>query len=192
MFDNQKIRLYLFIFLAFSVLSSKHILIYNEETLVALSFFCFVYFVLHYFGSTIKESLNERSQVIREESQNFLILKENTAQLLLTQHQKVSRLVKAIHVLNTFTKNELNQLNTNGQKALKNMYSSRIQNKLKTLEFSKLMVEQRLESLFSKQILSNVLVVFLKKGKTASKLGTYQNKAIKNALDSLVSNAQKS
>lgn len=192
MFDNQKIRLYLFIFLAFSVLSSKHILIYNEETLVALSFFCFVYFVLHYFGSTIKESLNERSQVIREESQNFLILKENTAQLLLTQHQKVSGLVKAIHVLNTFTKNELNQLNTNGQKALKNMYSSRIQNKLKTLEFSKLMVEQRLESLFSKQILSNVLVAFSKKGKAASKLGTYQNKAIKNALESLVSNAQKS
>lgn len=192
MFDNQKIRLYLFIFLAFSVLSSKHILIYNEETLVALSFFCFVYFVLHYFGSTIKESLNERSQVIREESQNFLILKENTAQLLLTQHQKVSGLVKAILVLNTFTKNELNQLNTNGQKALKNLYSSRIQNKLKTLEFSKLMVEQRLESLFSKQILSNVLVAFSKKGKAASKLGTYQNKAIKNALDSLVSNAQKS
>jgi hypothetical protein len=191
MFNNEKLRFYLFLFLAFSVLSSKNILIYNEETLVALSFFCFIFVVLHYFGNTIKESLNERSQVIREELQNFLILKENSFQELLSQHQKVSGLVKALGVLNTFTKNELNVLNTNGEKALKNMFSFRIQNKLKTLVFSKLMVQQRLQFLLSEKILSNVLVTFSKKGKGAPKLGTFQNKAIKNALDSLVLNAQK-
>ena len=191
MFTNEKLRLYLFIFLAFSVLSSKNILIYNEETLVALSFFCFLFFVLHYFGNTIKESLNERSQVIREELQNFLILKENSFQELLNQHQKVSGLVKAMGVLNTFTKNELNLLNTNGEKALKNMFSSRIQNKLKTLVFSKLMVQQKLQLLLSEKIISNVLVAFPRKGKGIAKLGTYQNKAIKNAISSLVVNAQK-
>lgn len=191
MFNNEKLRLYLFIFLAFSVLSSKNILIYNEETLVALSFFCFIFFVLHYFGNTIKESLNERSQVIREELQNFLILKENSFQELLSQHQKVSGLLKAMGVLNTFTKKELNVLNTNGEKALKNMFSSRIQSKLKTLVFSKLMVQQKLQYLLSEKILSNVLVAFLKKGKGANKLGAFQNKALKNAIESLVLNAQK-
>lgn len=191
MFNNEKLRLYLFIFLAFAVLSSKNILIYNEETLVALSFFCFVFFVLHYFGNTITESLNERSQVIREELQNFLILKENSFKELLSQHQKVSGLLKAMGVLNTFTKNELNLLNTNGEKALKNMFSSRIQSKLKTLVFSKLMVQQKLQFLLSEKIISNVLVAFPKKGKGIAKLGAYQNKAIKNAIESLVLNAQK-
>ena len=191
MFNNEKLRSYLFIFLAFSVLSSKNILIYNEETLVALSFFCFIFFVLHYFGNTIKESLNERSEVIRDELQNFLILKENSFRELLNQHQKVSGLLKAMGVLNTFTKNELNVLNTNGEKALKNMFSSRIHNKLKTLVFSKLMVQQKLQYLLSEKIISNVLVAFPKKGKEIAKLGVYQNKAIKNAIDSLVLNAQK-
>lgn len=191
MFNNEKLRFYLFVFLAFAVLSSKNILIYNEETLVALSFFCFIFFVLHYFGNTIKDSLNERSQVIREELQNFLILKENSFQELLSQHQKVSGLLKAMGVLNTFTKNELNLLNTNGEKALKNMFSFRIQSKLKTLVFSKLMVQQRLQLLLSEKIISNVLVTFSKKGKGTAKLSAFQNKAIKNALDSLISNAQK-
>lgn len=189
MFNNEKLRLYLFSFLAFAVLSSKNFLIYNEETLVALSFFCFLFFVLHYFGNTIKESLNERSQVIREELQNFLILKENSFKELLHQHQKVSGLVKAMGVLNTFTKNELHVLNNNGEKALKNMLSSRIQNKLKTLVFSKLMVQQKLQYLLSEKIISNVLVAFPQKTK-AQKLRTFQNRAIKNAIESLVINAQ--
>ncbi len=189
MFNNEKLRLYLFSFLAFAVLSSKNFLIYNEETLVALSFFCFLFFVLHYFGNTIKESLNERSQVIREELQNFLILKENSFKELLHQHQKVSGLVKAMGVLNTFTKNELHILNNNGEKALKNMLNWRIQNKLKTLIFSKLMVQQKLQYLLSEKIISNVLVAFPQKSK-AQKLRTFQNRAIKNAIESLVINAQ--
>lgn len=189
MFNNEKLRFYLIVFLAFSVLSSKNILIYNEETLVALSFFCFVFFVLHYFGNTIKESLNERSHVIREELQNFLILKENSFQELLAQHQKVSGLVKAMGALNRFTKNELNSLNNNGEKALNNLFSYRIQNKLKTLVFSRLMLQQTLQYLLSEIIISNVLVAFPKKGRETSKLS--QNKAIKHALDSFLLNAKK-
>lgn len=191
MFNNDKLRLYLFIFLAFAVLSSKNILIYNEETLVALSFFAFVFFVLHYFGNTITDSLNERSQIIREEFQNFLIIKEQSFHELLNQHQKVSKLVKALGVLNAFTKTELKNLNTNGEKALKNMFSSRIQNKLKTLSFSKLMVQQKLQSFLSERILSSVLVVFPKKRKSTAKGAAYQNKTVKNAVESLVLNAQK-
>jgi len=191
MFNNEKLRFYLFFFLGFAVLSSKNILIYNEETLVALSVFCFIFFVLHYFGNTIKDSLNERSQVIREELQNFLILKENSFQELLNQHKKVSGLLKAMGVLNTFTKNELSVLNNHGEKALKNMFSFRIQSKLKTLVFSKLMVQQKLQFLLSEKIISNVLVTFSKKGKGTAKLNAFQNKAIKNALDSLILNAQK-
>jgi hypothetical protein len=109
----------------------------------------------------------------------------------LNQHQKVSGLVRAMSVLNNFTRNELNVLNNNAEKALKNMFSSRIENKLKTLVFSKLMVQQKLQYLLSEKIISNVLVAFPKKGKGATKLGAFQNKALKNAIQSLVLNAQK-
>ena len=191
MFNHDKLRLYVFIFLAFAVLSSKNILIYNEETLVALSFFCFIFFVLHYFGNTIKDSLNERSQVIGEELQNFLILQENSFQEVLTLHQKVSGLLKVLGVLNAFTKNELNALNISGDKELKNMFHLRIQNKLKTLAFSKLMMQQKLQYLLSEKILSTVLVAFSKKNQGAAKLAAFQNEAIKNAPNSLVLKAQK-
>jgi len=191
MFNNEKLRLYLFVFLAFSVLSSKNFLIYNEETLVALSFFCFLFFVLHYFGNTIKESLNERGQLIRDELQNFLILKENSSQELLSLHKKVSCLLKAMHVLDAFTKKQLNVLNLNGEQALKNMFGSRIESKLKLLVFSRLMMQQKLQDFLSEKILSNVLVAFPRKGKAAGKLGAYQNKALKNSIESLILNAKK-
>ena len=107
MFTNDKLRLYLFAFLAFCVLSSKHILIYNEETLVAISFFAFIFFVFHYFGDTIKDSLSERSQLIQQELQNFLNLKEYSFKELLIEHNRVSGLVETMKTLGTFTSNEL-------------------------------------------------------------------------------------
>ena len=78
MFNNQKVKTFLALFLIFCVFSSKGIIIYNEETLVALSFCAFVFFCLHYFGSTVQESLNERGLAIKTELQNFLLLKEDS------------------------------------------------------------------------------------------------------------------
>jgi hypothetical protein len=139
----------------------------------------------------MKESLNERSQVIREELQNFVILKEKSFQELVNQHQKISGLQKALGALTSFTKTELTQLNATGDKALKTLFGFRIQNKLKALVFSKLMVQQKLQLLLSEKILSNVLVAFPKKGKASAKLETYRTQAVKNAIQSLVLHAQK-
>ena len=75
-------------FLAFSVISSKHIIIYNEEILVSLSFLFFVIFVSFYFGDTIKESLDERKKLIESELQNFLNLKKESYKTLFKIHEK--------------------------------------------------------------------------------------------------------
>ena len=89
MISNDKIRPYIFGFLVFCVFSSKNIIIYNEETLVALSFFAFIFFVFRYFGDTIKQSLDERSEGIKVELQNFLHLKAQSLKQLYKEHQKV-------------------------------------------------------------------------------------------------------
>lgn len=189
MFHHRKLRLYVFLFLAFAVSSSKNILIYNEETLVALSFFCFVFFVLHYFGNTIKDSLNERGGVIRDELQNFLILKEHSFQELLSQHQKISKLPETLDMLSSYTEYELHLLNTNVNKALKNMFSSRIQNKLKTLTFLKGMLQQKLQFLLSEKILSTTLVAFRSRVEKR-KLKLYQNRAINKTVGSYVEDSK--
>ena len=61
--------------LAFFVLSSKHIIIYNEETLVLISFIAFVLFSYSMLSSQVENSFNERSLAIYNELQNSLMLK---------------------------------------------------------------------------------------------------------------------
>lgn len=190
MFNNEKIRLYIFLFLAFCVLSSKNVFIYNEETLVALSFFCFLFFVYNYFGTTIKDSLNERSDIIQQELQNFLNIKENSFFELLKEHEKVSGLVKAMKNLDLFTNRELATLNKNGEKTLNTLFTQQIQQKLKTLVFSKGVLQQKLQFLVSENILSNVLLAFKKSKKNKSLSKSLQNKTIKNAIQLLILNAK--
>ena len=186
MFNNKNIRLSIFAFLVFSVFTSKNILIFNEETLVAIGFFSFFFFILYFFGSTFKDSLNERSQMIHDELVDFLLLKEKSLNDLLIQHKKFSGLVKAMNVLTAFTQTELTQLQSHGQPILKNKLSSKILTKFKMLDMTQSMVQQKLHYLLADRILSNVLVAFPKKGKRASKFKAFQNKAIKRAIDSLV------
>ena len=88
MTSNDKLRPYLFAFLVFCVLSSKHIIIYNEELLVAVSFLGFVFFSLHYFGNTIRESLDDRRDGIKAELERFFLLKRKSLQEVAEQHAK--------------------------------------------------------------------------------------------------------
>ena len=82
MFSNNKVRMYVAAFLLWCVLSSKHILIYNEETLVALSFFLFVYLTYKYAGDSIGASMDSRGQEIAAELEQFLVAREEALQNL--------------------------------------------------------------------------------------------------------------
>jgi len=184
MITNSNLRIYLFLFLSFCVLSSKHLIIYNEETLVAISFFAFIFFVFRYFGDTIKESLSERSVLIQQELQNFLNLKESSFKELLLEHNRVSGLVKTIKTLEIFTNNELKFLNINSKNALNNMFINQMQQKLKTLAFSKLVLQQKLQYLLSENILTNVVLAFQesKSQKSGSDTAKISPKIIQNAI----------
>jgi hypothetical protein len=133
MMSNEKLRPYIFAFLAFCVLSSKHIIIYNEEILVTITFFAFVYFVYRYFGQTIQESLDERSQGIRQELESFFVLKKTALEEVVQEHKRVAALTQALQNLAKFTASQVQKTCVTGNATLKSVVSQDMLRKLTTL-----------------------------------------------------------
>ena len=179
MISNNKIRPYIFGFLIFCVFSSKNIIIYNEETLVALSFFAFIFFVFRYFGDTIKQSLDERSEGIKVELQNFLYLKADSLKQLYKEHQKVAALTTTLNTVKQFTVNELNQGSNYGYN---NIFSDQIKQKLNTLSSSKVSLYQELQQLIAQNIQSAVLVKISSLKKAGKKNNLLNSKNIRQSV----------
>lgn len=74
-------------FVLWCVLSSKHILLYNEETLVALSFFLFVYLTHTYAGDAIGDALDSRGRDIAQELQHYMYVRGESLRALTGVHK---------------------------------------------------------------------------------------------------------
>jgi hypothetical protein len=158
MFSNQKVKTLLALFLIFCVFSSKGIIIYNEETLVALSFCAFVLFCLHYFGNTVQESLNERGLTIKTELQNLLLLKEESLQELSQEHKRIAKLQNTLSSLGSFTCSELIKSSSSGGRVLNNVFAQQVQQKVGYLESYKSVLQQQLQNLIAINIKGAVLL----------------------------------
>ena len=189
MISNEKIRPYIFGFLVFCVFSSKNIIIYNEETLVALSFFAFIFFVGNYFGNTIKQSFDERSEGIKYELQNFLSLKAEKLKVLYKEHQKVATLSNTLNTVKQFTVKELKQKSKAGKGGLKHVFSDQIKQKLNTLSSSKGGLYEQLQQIIAQNILSNVLVK-ISRIKESQPHSLLNSKNIKQSVPRLVGKKQ--
>ena len=87
-FHSENITLGGILLLAFFVLSSKHIIIYNEESLILLCFVGFLFFSVYMAGESIQKSFDDRSNAIYAELQNSLYLKECLFIELIKEHKK--------------------------------------------------------------------------------------------------------
>jgi hypothetical protein len=159
----EKPKAYIIAFLAFCVLSSKNIIIYNEETLVALSFLAFVSFIFHYYGNTIQESLNERGAVIKLELQNLGLGRLDSLDQLFKEHQKLSALNIGLSHVSQFTIRELVGATSQGGTVLKTIFTQQMEQKLKTLSLSKLAIQQKLQEFMADDVLGLVHVHFQRK-----------------------------
>ncbi len=135
-------KIFLFVLLGVIVFTSKKIIIiYNEELLVALTFFAFVFFIYNFFGDDIKRSLDERCLTIQQELETFYILKKESLTQALQQHKDVYFLMESFTCLMLFSKQVLNNARRGSLAVLKNLFFHHIKQKLSTLYFSTTPVE---------------------------------------------------
>jgi hypothetical protein len=183
-YTNQRWRMYLILFLIFCVLSSTHILIYNEELLVVITFFLFLSFLSHYFGNTIKESLDERSQVIGTELQNLFLLRKDSLQEVSEEYKRALELPLGMKGLNHFTKQELKKGVESTQKALWWNLSQQMGQKVTTLLGSATTGESELQIQVGRNQLG-VLVYNLENLWKGKKIPSWDRKKVETGIKGL-------
>lgn len=95
-------KTYIVAILAFCVASSRQIIIYNEELLVAITFLCFVLYIKTAFGTSIKESLDESRESILRELQSLAIYKKKGSLELKSIHEKVPLMEKSLESIENY------------------------------------------------------------------------------------------
>ena len=183
MVTNQKWRPYIFAFLVFCVLSSKHIIIYNEEVLVALTFGGFIYFVTQYFGETIRESLDERSHTIEGELKNFFLFKKESLLQLCQEHQKLTQLKQAFSFLDKMTQSHIERKSHGARERLSVLLSQQLKSRFGALTSSSpsLQAEWQEKTAFSQ--LPYLLYSLNEKGEAGER--GWDPKRVKKAIDLL-------
>lgn len=182
MTSHDKLRPYLFAFLAFCVLSSKHIIIYNEELLVATSFLAFLVFVFNYFGDTVKESLDERRIGIKAELERFLLLRKESLKELALEHEKVSSLRKGLMSLKSFTREEAEAGVKRGIDSLKGTISQQIGQRLAQLSSSSLPLQTKWQEHVASSQLGMVLANLEKRWKGGGEGVSWDPRIVDRAL----------
>ena len=146
--------------LGFFVLSSKHFIIYNEETLVVISFIGFIIFSYRMLNESIENALNERSLAIYNELQNSVMLKETLLFELLEEHKKQLFLNKFLNSVREFSSQELSSIGVERQKAFQFIFAQQIQQKLKSLSSSNATTQENLQNALQKGFRGSVLEEF--------------------------------
>ena len=104
--------------LTFSVLSSKHIIIYNEEILVALNFFAFVWFTAHYYGQDIQTALDQRGIEASQGLRTYITTRGDFLQLCKQEYEKQLNFANQIRTLSNFSTQEMMQAAIRGETCL--------------------------------------------------------------------------
>jgi len=129
----------------FLVFSAKRLFIYNEEGLVLLCFVGFLAFAGSYFGDSVCDFFLERRKTIQTELENFLELKDT----YLAEYEGILRSLNqnkaVLSALEPICTTQLSTLIDSRQQSLNSVCLSQLQQKLKALNYSRKMLEERLQ-----------------------------------------------
>jgi hypothetical protein len=151
--------------LAYFVLSSKHLIIYNEETLVLLSFIGFILLSSHMMGESVENSLNERSSAISQELQNSLQSKDQYFHELFHEHEKQFSLKNLFQKFHQSASREVLSIHGQREKALSGVFSSEVSQKVQGLFGSHQSFQEKLQKTFGLGFRASVAEAFLSQKK---------------------------
>lgn len=155
--SNSKYRLYLYGFLIFCVASSKHLIIYNEETLVAISFFGFVYFIVSNFSAPIISLIDEKAELTLHDYQESVKIQSENLVELREQFQTLTLLGDAVSAFKEKTVQEFASYDTETQLAiLKREKTLQTQENFKVLALLKQGYFKALQEKFAENLLVSV------------------------------------
>lgn len=168
-FNFNDFRLFIFIFLFFSLVTSNHFLILNEETVVAVCFISFILFSFHFFGNSIQESLDERHIAIKTEFRQALLLEQKYCQQVMFEYeQPIKKTGAFIVVAKTILASKLlwyrhfrqQYIRTFFEQTIRNLIDSKLKNRLEQLSFSKKMFQEKWLDLMASEFQASVLSEF--------------------------------
>jgi hypothetical protein len=148
------------IIVIFFICSSKKLFVYNEEGLVLLCFIAFLGFSGSYFGGSMRDFFLERREAIKTELENFLDLKEDYLQNLEEILRSTSYNKELLLVLEPICIRQMNKLVISREQSLVSVISSQIQQKLRALNYSQKLLEERLQISIALGFRESVLEAF--------------------------------
>jgi F0F1-type ATP synthase membrane subunit b/b' len=86
-----------------SILVFKEIIVFNEETLVAISFILFIYFAYNMLKDTIRIELEEKANTIEKELDAYWNIKTKALETLISEYEKQLEIEKHIQNLSQLT-----------------------------------------------------------------------------------------
>nr|YP_009647104.1 ATP synthase F0 subunit beta [Chloroparvula japonica]QBX98759.1 ATP synthase F0 subunit beta [Chloroparvula japonica] len=130
---NNRWSFGLLAFVGLVAMSSKGIILYNEEILVALAFVGFVTFCVKNYSASIAESLDDRSAAIQEELQTYLTQKESYLVSLMNEHKKQVGLAMSLADLGTSSASDLTSMTAQRERELATNVTQMVNSQLKNL-----------------------------------------------------------
>lgn len=147
--QRDNIILSLIGFSVFLLLSTKQIILYNEEILVAISFFLFLAFSIQNFSQTLADTLDDRNKLLKSELNSYFqtreawliqSIKENKSKLGQNNIiQKIS--IDSFLILALIVEKRSNTISS--------VFASQTQQKLKNLWISKKAFQHELQLIIS-------------------------------------------
>lgn len=127
------------------VFISKEFLVFNEEILVLISFFVFIFLNIKFVKNTLNSIIDEKTSEIRSEFELYKVLQKKTISYVINYHVKQVNLIKKLDSISLFSKDEIFQVDSYFSLSFKNRMVFNFENKLKkmiSLEFQKILFVQ--------------------------------------------------
>ena len=153
--------------LIFAALTGSGILTLNAEFLLAI---CFITFVLYFYSNLsdkLVEPLEEQSNIIQKEFEQYYNKYENMLKKLISYHERRVLLVNELKQIALFSKQELSYLVDRRQKSFAQEISNQITQKLKTLELKNQEIYKEIQEQASSYFTEQVLAFFKKGGESS-------------------------